>query len=90
MAVKAMNMKMDENELLDWKHVATVYNMTLTELVRDACKDYVDRLKQDPYYRLTENVAEYASEEETAEILSEIDDLSDDDLSIASVKQFTV
>ena len=89
MAAKAMNLKMDEMEILDMKQVASVFNMTLTELVKEACKEYVGRLKQDPFYRLTAFV-EDASEEETEEILAEIDALSDDDLSISSTKQFTV
>ena len=38
-------------------------------------------------YRLTVNV-EDASEEEAKEILADIEELSDDDLAIASVKSF--
>ena len=36
-------------------------------------------IKMDPYYRLTANVMD-ASPEETEEILSEIESMSDDDL----------
>lgn len=87
MAVKALNFKMEEAEILDMKQVASVFNMTVTDVIKEAVKEYVDKMKQDPFYRLTANVQD-ASDEETAEILAEIDSLSDDDLSISSSKRF--
>ena len=89
MAVKALNFKMDEAEILDMKHVAGVFNISITDLVKAAVREYLTELKSDPFYRLTANVEE-ASAEEFAEILSEIESLSDDDLTIASTKRFTV
>ena len=89
MAVKALNFKMDETEILDMKKVASVFNMTVTDVVKEAVKEYLAKMKSDPFYRLTVNV-EDASAEESAEILEEIERLSDEDLAIASVKRFTV
>ena len=89
MAVKALNFKMDEADILDMKQVAGVYSMTVTDLIKNAVKEYLQELKGDPFYRLTANVQD-ASREETEEILAEIDGLSEDDLTIASTKQFTV
>ena len=89
MAVKALNFKMDETEILDMKQVANVYNMTLTELFRAAINEYVKKLKEDPFYKLTMNVQE-ASKEESEQILAEIESLSDDDLTITSVRKFNV
>ena len=89
MALRALNFKMDDEDILDMKHVAGVFNMSVTDLVKKAVKEYVAELKRDPFYRLTVNVEE-ASAEETDEILAEIEDLSDDDLTIASTKRFTV
>lgn len=89
MAAKALNFKMDEIEISDMKHVAAVYHMTITDLIRDAVSEYLEKLKSDPFYRLTACVEE-ADEEETAEILESINSLDDDDLSIASSKRFTV
>ena len=89
MATKAMNFKMDEAEILDMKHVAGVFNMSVTDLIKNAVKEYLSELKRDPYYRLTANVQE-ASDEEAAEILSEIEGLTDDELTFASTKRFTV
>ena len=89
MATKALNFKMEETEILDMRKVASVFNMTLTAVVREAVKEYIEKMKKDPFYRLTVNV-EDASAEESAEILTEIDRLTDDDLSIASEKQITI
>ncbi|MBQ6343456.1 MAG: hypothetical protein IJI41_10055 [Anaerolineaceae bacterium] len=89
MAVKALNFKMDEMEINDMKHVASVYHMTITDLIKEAVNEYLTRMKADPFYRLTASV-EDADEEETAEILDTINTLDDDDLTIASSKRFTV
>jgi len=88
-ATKAMNFKMDESDILDMKHVAGVFNMSVTYLIKNAVKEYLAELKNDPFYRLTVNVQD-ASEEETEEILSEIEGLNEDDLTISSTKRFTV
>ena len=89
MAVKAMNFKMDEADIRDMKMVAGVFNMSVTELIKNAVKQYVSELKKDPFYRLTANV-EDASPEETEEILNEIQNMTNDDLSIESVTHFTL
>ena len=89
MAVKAMNFKMDELDIAEMKAVGEVYHMSLTQIVKEALKEYIGKLKEDPFYRLTANVMN-ADEEETAEVLSAIENLSDEDLEIASVEQVHV
>ena len=84
-----MNFKMEEADILDMKQVAGVFNMSITDLIKNAVKAYLAELKSDPFYRLTANVQD-ASEEESAEILSEIEGMTDDDLTIASTKHITV
>ncbi len=89
MAVRLLNFKMEESDIYEMKKVASVFNMTVTDVVKEALKDYIAKMKKDPFYRLTANVEE-ASADETAEVLGAIDELSDDDLSIASIKRFDV
>ena len=84
-----MNFKMDEADIRDMKMVAGVFNMSVTELIKNAVKQYISELKKDPFYRLTANV-EDASPEETEEILNEIQNMTNDDLSIESVTHFTL
>ena len=87
MATRAMNVKMDEDTILAVRKAASVYNLTITEIVKEALDEYLEKLQNDPFYRLTVNV-EQASEEESAEILGELDALTDDDLTISSKKTF--
>ena len=89
MAVRAVNFKMDEADILDMKQVAGVFNISVTDLIKNAVRQYMAELKSDPFYRLTVNVKD-ASSEESEEILSEIEGRTDDDLTITSVKRFTV
>ena len=87
MATKALNFKLDEADIIDMKNVAAVFDMSVTDLVRNAIREYIADLKNDPFYRLTMNVEE-ASAKESKEILAKIDSLSDDDLTIVSSKKF--
>lgn len=89
MATRVVNFKMDETEIRDIKQAAGVFNMSVTDLIKNAVREYLAELKNDPFYRLTANVQD-ASDEEAAEILNEIEGLTEDDLSIASTKRFTV
>lgn len=86
MAVKALNFKMEEEEILQMKEVASVFNMTLTDAYREAAREYVEKMKKDPFYRLTASVRN-ASPEESAEVLAKIAGMTDDDLSIACVRE---
>ena len=87
MALKALNFKMEESEILAMKEAAGVFNMSMTDLVRNGVREYIEELKKDPFYRLTANVRD-AEEAEAAEILSAVDNLSDDDLTISSSTSF--
>ncbi len=89
MAIKAVNFRFDDSEIKDMKKVASVYRMTVTDIVKEAIREYMQKLKKDPFYRLTVNMEE-ADAEESREILGAIEALSDDDLSIASSRRFTV
>ena len=87
MSTRAMNFKIDESDIVDMKQVAAVFNITMTQMVKEALKDYLERMKNDPYYKLSVNVQD-ASPEESEEILDEIKNMSDDDLAIISSESF--
>lgn len=89
MAVKAINFKMEEAQINDIRHVASVYRMTLTDFIKEAIGEHLDRMKSDPFYRLTASVEE-ADAAESAEILEAINGLEDDDFVIASSERTTV
>ena len=87
MATRAMNVKMEESTIRAVRKAASVYNLTITEIVKEALDEYLEKLQSDPFYRLTVNVEE-ASEDESEEILEELNALTDDDLTISSRKTF--
>lgn len=89
MAAKAVNFKMDESDVLELKQVASVFGMTVTDVIKEAVREYVRKMKEDPFYMLTASVQE-ASAEETAEILGIIERLSNDDLTITSSERISV
>lgn len=89
MAVKAINFKIDEAELAEIRQVSSVFNMTQTEIVKNAIRQYIAKLKKDPFYRLTSKVKD-ADQTETKEVLSHIDQMSDDDLEIVSTERYTI
>ena len=87
MAMKALNFKMEESEILAMKEAASIFNMSVTDLVRNGVRKYIAELKTDPFYHLTVNVRD-ADETEAVEILSVVENLSDDDLTISSSTSF--
>ncbi len=89
MATKAVNFKLDESMIGEVRSVAEAFDMTFTDVIREALTEYLEKMRSDPFYRLTANVRE-ADAEESAEILAEIGNLTDDDLTITSAKRFTV
>ena len=84
----ATNFTIEENDVAILSKVASAYSITITELVKRAIYEYVEKIKKDPFYRLTANIEE-ASPEESAEIIEILDNLSEDDLEISSVKKFS-
>ncbi len=86
MALKAMNVKLEETRIEDIRRVAGAFNMTMTDVINRALDAYLEEMKKDPFFRLTLNVAE-ASEEESKEILDALSRLSEDDLSLSSSKK---
>ena len=89
MATRAMSFEMDESDVLELEQVASVFGMTVTDVIKEAVREYVRKMKEDPFYRLTASVQE-ASAEETAEILGIIERLSNDDLTITSSERVSV
>ena len=56
MSTKVMNFKMEEADILDMKKVAAIYHISITDLIKNAIKEYVDELKE--YIRSKKNDAD--------------------------------
>ncbi len=85
MALKAVNFKLEDDQIDELRRLAALFNMSMTDIVRKALDSYISEAKEDPYVRLTSSV-DNADPDETEEILDAIKDLSEDDLAISSRK----
>ena len=89
MALKAMNIKLEETKIEDIKTVASTFNMTMTDVINKALDSYLEEMKRDPLYMLTANVSE-ACEEESKEILEALSRLTEEDLSLSSSRKIEI
>lgn len=88
MGERAVNFSIEENDLVILSKIASAYSVTVTELIKKVISEYLEKIKKNPFYRLTANVEEVSSEE-NSEILEMINNLSDEDLTISSVKKLS-
>lgn len=88
MGERAVNFSIEENDLVILSKIASEYSVTVTELIKKVISEYLEKIKKNPFYRLTANVEEVSSEE-NSEILEMINNLSDEDLTISSVKKLS-
>ncbi|MBQ4402086.1 MAG: hypothetical protein II832_07965 [Synergistaceae bacterium] len=90
MMTKALSFRTDESEIAEIKKAASMFQMSVAGLIREAVKEYIwnrktAQEKKESFFKRLENVEE-ASPEESAEILALIDSMTDDDWQTASVK----
>lgn len=86
MTVKALSFRTDESEIAQIKKAASMFQMSVTGLIREAIRDYIERRQKERFFESLKNVEE-ASPEESAEILGMIENMTDDDWETASFKQ---
>ena len=89
MTIKALSFRTNEKEIADIKKAASMFKVSVAELIREAVREYIDSRKtaqqrKEEFFRRLENVEE-ASPEESAEILAMIDNLTEDDMQVVRV-----
>ena len=89
MATKPVNLRLDEAQIMDIKEVAGIFSMSFTDVIREAVKDYLVKMKKDPFYRLTSNISE-VTDEENKELVSELSSLTEDDMKVAETEVIRV
>lgn len=86
MTVKALSFRTDESEIAKIKKAASMFQMSVAGLMREAVKDYIERRQKERFFESLKNVEE-ASPEESAEILEMIENMTDDDWETVSFKK---
>ena len=89
MMTKALSFRTDESEIAEIKKAASMFQMSVAGLIREAVREYIwnrktAQEKKESFFKRLENVEE-ASPEESAEILAMIDSLTEDDRQVVRV-----
>jgi hypothetical protein len=87
--MKAISLRLDEDMLDEIREVSKIYNITATELIREGIKNILTNKKNDIYFKLITNKAE-CDEKESAEIISKINNLSEEDLTVTREEIFEI
>ena len=87
--MKAISLRLDEDMLDEIREVSKIYNITATELIREGIKNILTNKKNDIYFKLITNKAE-CDEKESAEIMSKINNLSEEDLTVTREEIFEI
>ncbi len=82
--MKTMSVKLDETMIDEIKKISSIFNVSYSDFIRNAVDNAIKEKQKDFMYRMS-NVP-FASDEEEAEIMSELSKLSDDDLQMAKVE----
>ena len=78
---KAISIRFETSLIEEIKKILDVYSISLADFIRDSVKKEVDLRKNDFFYKLAQ--VDYCSEEESQEIIKELNKMSKDDLQIA-------
>ena len=87
--MKAISLRLDEDMLDEIREVSKIYNITATELIREGIKKILTNKKNDIYFKLITNKTE-CDEKESAEIMSKINNLSEEDLTVTREEIFEI
>ena len=71
------------------REVSKIYNITTAELIREGIKNILTNKKNDIYFKLITNKTE-CDEKESAEIMSKINNLSEEDLTVTREEIFEI
>ena len=87
--MKAISLRLDDDMLDEIREVSKIYNITATELIREGIKNILTNKKNDIYFKLITNKTE-CDEKESAEIMSKINNLSEEDLTVTREEIFEI
>ncbi len=87
--MKVISLRLDEDMLDEIREVSKIYNITATELIREGIKNILTNKKNDIYFKLITNKTE-CDEKESAEIMSKINNLSEEDLTVTREEIFEI
>ena len=81
--------KAPEGKLLEEiNKITEVFSISLTDFIRNAVEKEVKEIKKDFFYKLSQ--VDYCSNEESKEIIEELNKMTEDDLKVTKIKSITL
>ena len=85
---KSISLRLNKSLLEDINKITEVFSISLTDFIRNAVDKEVKEIKNDFFYKLSQ--VDYCSDEESKEIIEELNKMEEDDLKVTKIKSITL
>lgn len=85
---KSVSLRLNKSLLEEINKITEVFSISLTDFIRNAVEKEVKEIKKDFFYKLSQ--VDYCSNEESKEIIEELNKMTEDDLKVTKIKSITL
>ena len=85
---KSVSLRLNKSLLEEINKITEVFSISLTDFIRNAVEKEVKEIKKDFFYKLSQD--DYCSDEESKEIIEELNKMTEDDLKVTKIKSITL
>ena len=85
---KSVSLRLNKSLLEEINKITEVFSISLTDFIRNAIEKEVKEIKNDFFYKLSQ--VDYCSDEESKEIIEELNKMTEDDLKVTKIKSITL
>ena len=85
---KSVSLRLNKSLLEEINKITEVFSISLTDFIRNAIEKEVKEIKNDFFYKLSQ--VDYCSNEESKEIIEELNKMTEDDLKVTKIKSITL
>ena len=85
---KSVSLRLNKSLLEEINKITEVFSISLTDFIRNAVEKEVKEIKNDFFHKLSQ--VDYCSDEESKEIMEELNKMTEDDLKVTKIKSITL
>ena len=85
---KSVSLRLNKSLLEEINKITEVFSISLTDFIRNAIEKEVKEIKNDFFFKLSQ--VDYCSDEESKEIIEELNKMTEDDLKVTKIKSITL
>ncbi|BEO92364.1 hypothetical protein FNSP4_21730 [Fusobacterium nucleatum] len=85
---KSVSLRLSKSLLEEINKITEVFSISLTDFIRNAIEKEVKEIKNDFFFKLSQ--VDYGSDEESKEIIEELNKMTEDDLKVTKIKSITL